>query len=193
MAKLSSKFSLGGILSKERVAHTKNVTELVKSLLEILGTVGPVLLALLGVGSNISGQGVGFAVSLAGAPFPIRLMVFILISIGLGWSLAALMSWFSTTRNEATFLSAHLLALVLASLMVGSADWLAPSVAFSRLPQEHFFGVVGLGIVFSVLRFRFRAGASYGGQRLLYMQSGIILTFAASAFMILLLLDTVEA
>lgn len=170
------------------IPEALSLSELTLNVLKIAGTVGPILLAFLGVVTSIGGGIAGFAVSFDEAALPIRLAIFIAITAALGGSLATLIDWLTANHKEAGLLGSHLLAVLWATLLIGSARWLAGGPDASSVALQDLFAVIGLAIAFVLLRFRFRASVGYTGPRRLRALSQIIFSFAATALLVMVVL-----
>lgn len=164
------------------------VTEHARAAKDWLAWIGSGL-AFLGVGANSVGGAGGSLAGLQTYPWAIRIAVFVVISVALGWGLGALVARLKLHRNELFIIGAHLLTFCVAAFVIALAESLADRQNGAIVPQANLLALVGAGIVLMLLTRRLQAVPGQFELRTLRARSGIVFTFSASALALILLAD----
>ncbi|MEO1316973.1 MAG: hypothetical protein AAFW01_10385 [Pseudomonadota bacterium] len=148
-----------------------------KDLVSTVSTVGGSAAALLGFLDSLGVTNIPIISVVAEAPLPFRVVVFLLFASGVGWTFGLMVANLTIERDEAGLWLAHLAAFLLAILMLGCASWLSMDVGETPLPEESLFAFVGLAVVMTFARMKFR---SVGAPSLdaVAARSGTMLSFA---------------
>lgn len=116
------------------IQHVNTVTDFLSALATLAGLFG-------------TGAATG-AFSLPGIeidrwPFPLRLVVFLVLACGMGWAFGAVLLWLRRLSREPRQLLSVQAAVIMAGLVAGCADWLGKAGGRSPLPQLAAMMVIG--------------------------------------------------
>lgn len=187
-----TKSSGGGNFLLDRSQLLANCSTFINNSIAIIASV----LALLGITANVAPRAVP-AIDLsvlATASLPMRAVIFLIIASGLGWGLGSFVNFAVRRKSDALGFTAYIAAIVWAGLMVGTADWLSADTGRSALPILTLFTIVGVGTVFKLLSFQFRATGptATGTLPAARVQSTVILMFSIASLVFLVLTDLGE-
>jgi len=162
-----------------------DLTTLIINGVTILGTLAA---AFAGTSATVAGLSGMPQISLHDVALPWRLVAFSLLATALGWGLGAIVRNYSQSRREGLRLLCPIAGLCWGGLLVGTAQW-ATAGATTQFPELVFFTLVGIGLVFRLSVFQFRAEIGPATGTIIRLRSDALLFFAASATVLLILTE----
>ena len=150
--------------------------------------VGHVLALWAGTSVAISGSSSFPSLSLEGLPFSLRLVVFMLVASTLGWGLGAIVARYSRSDQEGLRLACLVIGMCWGGLLIGTAQWAGVRVD-GPFPELIFLTLLGLGIVFRLSTFQFRASTGMVRSDITRCRCDAVLAFAVTTVFLLLLTE----
>lgn len=126
------------------------------------------------------------------APLSVRLALFLVFVAGIGWMIGTVIRLTQTLPRDLRLLISTLVAVVMAGLVAGLADWLVTPRQASELPQELFLAV--LGAMFAVRCLIANLSASRAGAHATAVaERGVIVLIFTGAMAAILIFDAMGA
>lgn len=165
-----------------------NSAQLFRYLIDGAALLGTIVAAVAGTSVAVSNSSSIPSLSLAELPFSLRLVVFILVASALGWGLGAIVAHFSRSDKDGLRLICLVVGACWGGLLIGTAQWAGVN-AKGPFPELMFLTLVGLGIVFRLSTFQFRASAGPARSTTTRCRCDAVLAFAVSTVFLLLLIE----
>lgn len=126
------------------------------------------------------------------APLALRLVLFLVFASGIGWMIGTVIRLTQTVPRDLRYLISTLVAVVMAGLVAGLADWLVAPRAASALPQELLLAVLGAMFAVRCLIANLSARRAGANAAAVTERSVIVLLFTG-AMAALLIFDAMGA
>lgn len=165
----------------QRLRDALSIIGSIKDLISFIGSG----LALVFTITSASGFSGGASWAPIFALFPVKALVFITMSAAMGWTFAALVSWFSMRQSELELLFGAVFGIIWATILVGLAIGIFPLGDSADNSVFLIFSVIGLVISLTLSMSKLRTLRT-GDVRYLRYQSGVTAIYAASTAVIAL-------
>lgn len=171
-------------LMQAPIQRTRDVFSIIGSIKDLVSFIGSGF-ALVFTISSASGLGDGSRWAPIFDLFPVRALVFVMMSAAMGWTFAALISWFSMRQSELELLFGAVFGIIWAAILIGLAMGIFFKGKSANTPIFLIFCVMGLIISLTLSMSKLRTLRT-GDVRYLRYQSGVTAIYAASAAVIAL-------
>lgn len=148
----------------------------VMSFLANVATLGALLFAVGGTAS--SAQGSFFVIDISQMPFSIRFLLVIVLCAATGWALGGVGAWLTDSPNEIRQVFAMVVAIVLACILIFTADWIAVKHRNIKLPELEILTVVGWAMAVWIATFQFRRNSLYASKFAQKSRGQLMLVFS---------------
>lgn len=147
---------------------------------------GTVVALMAGTSVTLSGGRGVPSFSLEGLPLSLRLVIFVAIASALGWGLGVIVAYYSRSKKEGIRLLCPVLGMFWGGLLIGTAQW-SMVAKKGPFPELVFFTLIGMGVVFRLSTFQFRASAGTVPTVATRCRCDAVLAFAVSTVFVLFL------
>jgi len=152
---------------------------------DIASFVGTIL-AFLGLAASKTSGSLP-QIPIASAPFPVRLVLYLLFAAGIGWMTGLLVRIFCRLPREFRLLASMLCTLIMAGFLAGLANWLVAPQQRTTLPQEFLLVLIGAMVAIRAMVENLSVRRDAPGPTVISDRSLMPLVFAATIAAILAL------
>lgn len=154
----------------------------IKDFFSVMGTV----LGFFGLAAANADSAAVPSIPIDDAPFPVRLVLFLALSAGIGWTTGLLVRLAQRLTRDVRVIASVLLAMLMAGFVAGLADWLVSPRQRTDLPQEFLLAVIGAMFACRCMVENFGAQRGIAGPAAVAERSLVLLTFTIATAAILI-------